>query len=81
MILPHVVAFAGLTLASSGVHGLAQGRSTDVTSTIELDTYFYGQSPPVYPAPVASGTGDWKVAYQKAKIFIAKLTTAEKVRG
>ncbi|KAH7378572.1 glycosyl hydrolase family 3 N terminal domain-containing protein [Cadophora sp. MPI-SDFR-AT-0126] len=45
---------------------------------ITSDSYFYGQSPPVYPSPIGEGTGDWASAYQKAKHFIAQLTIEEK---
>nr|ATQ35959.1 beta-glucosidase [Talaromyces piceae] len=43
------------------------------------DSYFYGDSPPVYPSPNVTGAGDWDQAYQKAKEFVSKLTQEEKV--
>ena len=43
------------------------------------DTYFYGQSPPVYPSPEVSGTGEWADAYSKARAFVAQMTLDEKV--
>ncbi|KAI5309418.1 hypothetical protein KEM55_003271 [Ascosphaera atra] len=36
-------------------------------------------SPPFYPSPWMDGDGDWAVAYQRAKNFVAGLTLAEKV--
>ncbi|KXJ90937.1 glycosyl hydrolase family 3 N terminal domain-domain-containing protein [Microdochium bolleyi] len=42
------------------------------------DTYFYGQSEPVYPSPQMPGSGTWKGALDKAKQFVAKLTVDEK---
>ncbi|KAF2101573.1 putative glycosyl hydrolase [Rhizodiscina lignyota] len=42
------------------------------------DTYFYGDSPPVYPSPEGKGVGQWAQAYAKAKAFVAKLTIEEK---
>ncbi|KAH9907186.1 glycoside hydrolase family 3 protein [Xylariomycetidae sp. FL2044] len=48
-------------------------------SVITSDTYFYGQSPPVYPSPEANGTGDWADAYSKARDFVSQLTIEEKV--
>ena len=42
------------------------------------DTFFYGDSPPVYPPPPGRGTGQWAQAYQKAKAFVEKLTIEEK---
>ncbi|PVH69280.1 glycoside hydrolase family 3 protein [Cadophora sp. DSE1049] len=47
--------------------------------TISSDVYFYGQSPPFYPSPVASGTGDWRAAYQKAQGLVSRMTLEEKV--
>ncbi|KAL2841857.1 glycosyl hydrolase family 3 N terminal domain-containing protein [Aspergillus pseudoustus] len=46
---------------------------------ITSDSYFYGDSPPVYPSPRGSGAGDWASAYVKAKAFVAKLSDDEKV--
>ncbi|KAK9797888.1 putative Beta-glucosidase [Seiridium cardinale] len=46
---------------------------------ITEDVIFYGQSPPVYPSPNASGLGDWNEAYTKAKNLLAQLTIEEKV--
>ncbi|RHZ62505.1 hypothetical protein CDV55_104438 [Aspergillus turcosus] len=65
--------FAGL-LATASVC-LAAPAEQNITS----DTYFYGQSPPVYPSPEGSGTGSWAAAYAKAKKFVAQLTPEEKV--
>ncbi|KAH6712503.1 putative beta-glucosidase M [Leptodontidium sp. MPI-SDFR-AT-0119] len=45
---------------------------------ITSDSYFYGQSPAVYPSPIGEGTGDWASAYQKAKHFVAQLSNEEK---
>ncbi|KAL6711093.1 hypothetical protein ACN47E_006968 [Coniothyrium glycines] len=38
----------------------------------------YGSSPPVYPSPNATGIGGWEAAVEKAKAFVAQLTTEEK---
>ncbi|KAJ5761338.1 hypothetical protein N7533_003377, partial [Penicillium manginii] len=46
---------------------------------ITSDTHFYGQSPPVYPSPEGTGSGNWESAYQKAKEFVGKLSAEEKV--
>ncbi|KAJ5095000.1 hypothetical protein N7532_007291 [Penicillium argentinense] len=46
---------------------------------ITSDTYFYGQSPPVYPSPEGTGSGEWAAAYQKAKEFVGKLSDKEKL--
>ena len=62
-----------LTLSSILLLGqaFAQAQITD-------DTYFYGQSEPVYPTPEGSGLGDWASAYGKAKAFVSQLTIEEK---
>ncbi|KAF1843405.1 glycoside hydrolase family 3 protein [Cucurbitaria berberidis CBS 394.84] len=46
-----------------------------------LDTVIlseYGSSPPVYPSPNITGVGGWEGALEKAKAFVAQLTTEEK---
>ncbi|KAL4746336.1 putative beta-glucosidase M [Aspergillus terricola var. indicus] len=63
---------AGLLLA------LALG-SRAVEDVITSDTFFYGESPPVYPSPEGTGAGDWASAYTKAKAFVAQLSDDEKV--
>ncbi|KAG2420488.1 beta-glucosidase [Aspergillus terreus] len=66
-----------------GLVGLLAGVSVSSAApsvqNITSDTYFYGQSPPVYPSPEGNGTGSWAAAYQKAKAFVAQLTPEEKV--
>ncbi|KAI1175636.1 glycoside hydrolase family 3 protein [Nemania sp. FL0916] len=52
------------------------GRAQD---TITEDSYFYGQSPPVYPTPEGKGTGDWASAYSQAKKLVSQLNLEEKV--
>ncbi|RYC55604.1 hypothetical protein CHU98_g10607, partial [Xylaria longipes] len=42
------------------------------------DSYFYGQSEPVYPSPPTKGTGTWADAYNKAVKFVDQLTIEEK---
>ncbi|KAJ5727691.1 beta-glucosidase M [Penicillium malachiteum] len=64
---------AGLLLA------LAFSTVSVAEDVITSDSYFYGDSPPVYPTPEGTGAGDWKSAYQKAKAFVAKLSDDEKV--
>ncbi|KAI1088101.1 glycoside hydrolase family 3 protein [Rostrohypoxylon terebratum] len=57
--------------------GLASG--TAAQSIITDDTYFYGKSPPVYPSPNGTGSGDWATSYTKARALVAQLTLEEKV--
>ncbi|KAI1407528.1 glycoside hydrolase family 3 protein [Hypoxylon sp. FL1857] len=46
---------------------------------ITNDSYFYGQSPPVYPSQETSGQGSWEAAYKKAKGLVGQMTIEEKV--
>lgn len=63
-----------------GLLGLLTGQVLAQSSeVITEDSYFYGQSPPSYPSPNATGTGDWAEAYVKAKALVSQLTTEEKV--
>ena len=39
----------------------------------------YYTSPPSYPSPWGSGSGDWAAAYEKARAFVSQLTLLEKV--
>ncbi|KAG6005613.1 hypothetical protein E4U21_007800 [Claviceps maximensis] len=43
------------------------------------DSYFYGQSPGVYPSPDMTGGTEWAAAYGKAKALVAKMSLEEKV--
>ncbi|KAH8814885.1 family 3 glycoside hydrolase [Xylogone sp. PMI_703] len=66
--------------------GLVDAQGGD---NIGSDTAFYGDSPPVYPAPLAlligykiavgAGTGSWAAAYTKAKLLVAQMTLEEKI--
>ncbi|KAL7927495.1 glycoside hydrolase family 3 protein [Trichoderma austrokoningii] len=58
-------------LALMGI-GAAQHVITD-------DSYFYGQSPPVYPSPEMVGGNEWEAAFQKAKHLVGQMTLEEKV--
>ncbi|KAI1203373.1 glycosyl hydrolase family 3 N terminal domain-containing protein [Nemania serpens] len=53
----------------------AGGTQGDI---ITDDTFFYGQSEPVYPSPLMTGTGTWADAYEKAIKFVGQLTIQEK---
>ncbi|KAI1308458.1 beta-glucosidase M [Xylaria venustula] len=45
---------------------------------ISNDSFFYGQSEPVYPSPPMTGTGTWADSYDKAVKFVDQLTMQEK---
>lgn len=71
-------------MAGSVLYGLvgllAWGQVSNAQDIITDDTVFYGQSPPVYPSPNGTGSGDWGEAYTKARAFVGQLTLEEKVR-
>ncbi|CBF78465.1 hypothetical protein AN7396.2 [Aspergillus nidulans FGSC A4] len=54
------------------------GRAAE--NVITSDTFFYGESPPVYPSPEGTGAGDWASAYTKARAFVAQLSDDEKIQ-
>lgn len=62
-----------LTAATALLLGqvIGQAQITD-------DTYFYGQSEPVYPSPEVQGLESWASAYDQARAFVAQLTIEEK---
>ncbi|KAI3397391.1 hypothetical protein diail_10841 [Diaporthe ilicicola] len=70
-------------MAGSVLYGLvgllALGQATNAQDIITDDTVFYGQSPPVYPSPNGTGSGDWAQAYSKARAFVGQMTLEEKV--
>ncbi|KAL4406476.1 beta-glucosidase [Colletotrichum abscissum] len=58
--------------------GLLLYAITAAATVIQSDAHFYGESPPVYPAPNMTGAGDWADAYGKAKALIAEMSLDEK---
>ncbi|PVH81067.1 glycoside hydrolase family 3 protein [Cadophora sp. DSE1049] len=52
--------------------------ATSAQELITEDSYFYGQSEPVYPTPQTSGSGAWGEAIVKAQAFVAQLSLEEK---
>ncbi|KAK4152900.1 hypothetical protein C8A00DRAFT_34355, partial [Chaetomidium leptoderma] len=46
---------------------------------IRDDSFFYGQSPPVYPSPGMTGAGQWAGAFGKARKMVGRMTLEEKV--
>ncbi|KAI2467051.1 glycoside hydrolase family 3 protein [Annulohypoxylon bovei var. microspora] len=79
MILP---LFGLLGLLALRNRGSNNGGATGEAGSSDLvtdDTYFYGQSEPVYPSPAMTGVGAWADAYTKALDFVKQLTTEEKV--
>ncbi|CEI61924.1 putative beta-glucosidase M [Fusarium venenatum] len=73
MFLTSASGLLALSLLNHGV--LAQNQPDVITE----DTYFYGQSPPVYPTPEQTETGSWSAAVSKAKELVSQLTLEEKV--
>lgn len=70
--MPSLRAFSQALLASLSFAKVVAAQE------ISSDVYFYGESPPVYPAPQAKGTGNWAASYAKATAFVAQLSVEEK---
>jgi beta-glucosidase len=70
--MPSIRAISQALLASLSFVKLLAAQ--EITS----DVYFYGESPPVYPASQATGTGNWAASYAKAAAFVAQLSVEEK---
>ncbi|KAM3086204.1 hypothetical protein ACMFMG_000341 [Clarireedia jacksonii] len=64
-----------LCAAIISILGLSNGVQAQI---ITSDTYFYGQSPAVYPSPQMPGSGPWEESYAKAVALVAQMTLAEK---
>jgi beta-glucosidase len=84
-----MAAFLSSLLAGSALLNAANaqnfgggGRDDGAFSYIQpIDTKIlteYGSSPAVYPSPNITGVGGWEAALEKAKAFVAQLTTEEK---
>lgn len=69
---------AGLLL---GFYTIGCNGYTSLSYTNQSEVPLYGQSPPVYPSPEASGHSNlaWSTAYTKARALLSKLTLEEKV--
>lgn len=53
--------------------------TTFAQSPADLANFWdYGRSPPVYPTPQGTGTGDWAAAYSQARAMVARMTNEEK---
>jgi beta-glucosidase len=65
-------------LALAGLYA-ATGVVAQDDTPIDSDTYFYGQSPPVYPVPEMDEEGAWGDAIALAREFVKSLSLKEKV--
>lgn len=72
---------AGLAALRRGGGAGADGSDGGPGSAfvVHEDTFFYGQSEPVYPSPNMTGVGPWAVAFEKARAMVANMTLEEKV--
>jgi hypothetical protein len=61
------------------LHVAIAAANSSNDSNITSDSFFYGQSPPVYPSPPTLGTGDWVSAVQKAQSLVSQMTEEEKL--
>lgn len=64
---------------SAGVALLTALATVQAQDVITEDSYFFGESPPVFPSPEMSGAGPWATAYARARALVAQMTLEEKV--
>ncbi|KAG6217194.1 hypothetical protein E4U50_004242 [Claviceps purpurea] len=74
MVSGPLVWLSGLAVLVARAAAAAAGDDV-VTS----DTFFYGQSPAVYPSPEMTGGSEWATAHGKAKALVAKISLLERV--
>ncbi|KAH3915768.1 hypothetical protein HBI56_042120 [Parastagonospora nodorum] len=66
-------------LAVSGTTAQITGNTSSPGYYENLERYWsYGRSPPVYPSPNTTSTGDWSHAVSRARALVAQMTLAEK---
>ncbi|KAH8671312.1 glycoside hydrolase superfamily [Xylariales sp. PMI_506] len=63
----------------SGASGGDGGGGTTSAGVITSDSYFYGESEPIYPSPNMTGTDTWADAFTKAAALVQNMTLAEKI--
>lgn len=78
ILSPTMAAFA-FSLALAGLFTPSSAQFTSNASVVLDDTFFYGQSPPFYPSPAATGVGEWTDHVERAKSLVAQMTLEEKV--
>ncbi|RYP80642.1 hypothetical protein DL769_002387 [Monosporascus sp. CRB-8-3] len=78
LVLPLFALLGLLALRNRGGDDGVAGEA-NAQDLITDDTYFYGQSEPVYPSPAMTGAGPWADAFSRAVAFVKELTVEEKV--
>ncbi|PSR83398.1 glycosyl hydrolase family 3 N terminal domain-domain-containing protein [Coniella lustricola] len=68
----------GSTLACAAL-SVALSPSVAANYILTNDTWFYGQSDPVYPTPQQDATGSWQASIAKAKAMLEQMTMDEKI--
>ncbi|KAG6051909.1 hypothetical protein E4U39_006431 [Claviceps sp. Clav50 group G5] len=71
-----LVGLAGLVARADAAAAAAAAAGDDVVTS---DTFFYGQSPAIYPSPEMTGGAEWATAHSKAKALVAKMSLQERV--
>ncbi|RYP74100.1 hypothetical protein DL770_007660 [Monosporascus sp. CRB-9-2] len=79
LVLPLFGLLGLLALPNGGGGGDGVAGEANAQDLITDDTYFYGQSEPVYPSPAMTGAGPWADAFSRAVAFVEQLTIEEKV--
>ncbi|KAF8854339.1 putative beta-glucosidase M [Acephala macrosclerotiorum] len=73
-----MVSFSKQQLAQAALLSVALFQSSAQAANITEDSFFYGQSPPVYPSPPMPGSASWATAYAKAVALVSQMTLEEK---
>ncbi|CZR51391.1 probable beta-glucosidase precursor [Phialocephala subalpina] len=73
-----MVSFNPQQLARATLLSVALLQPLAQAANITEDSFFYGQSPPVYPSPPMPGSASWATAYAKAVALVSQMTLEEK---
>ncbi|RYO99737.1 hypothetical protein DL764_006725 [Monosporascus ibericus] len=79
LVLPLFGLLGLLALPNRGGGDDGAAGEANAQDLITDDTYFYGQSEPIYPSPTMTGAGPWADAFSRAVAFVEQLTIEEKV--
>jgi len=82
MLISGIKPVVALLAAALAFPALAQNSNSTSPTAAELEAlhlfWDYGRSPPSYPSPMTTGTGDWATAYAQARAIVARMTNEEK---
>ncbi|KAH7110992.1 glycosyl hydrolase family 3 N terminal domain-containing protein [Dactylonectria estremocensis] len=71
-----LLAAAAVALGAPAYAAQCSNKSTSYHAELER-FWSYDRSPPVYPSPRATGTGDWHEAFEQARSLVSQMTLEE----